>query len=69
MYSRNRENGGLVTTMSASSSSATHSLLRKSPSPFSGVMALASLRSRYSTSARSIAPSPFASGTSLISTL
>ena len=32
-YSRNRENGGLVTTMSACLSSSMLSALRKSPSP------------------------------------
>src|SRR5688572_260576 len=42
-YSRNRENGGLVTTMSACLRNATHSELRKSPpgylsgSPLSGM--------------------------------
>ena len=36
-YSRNNENGGLVTTMSASFRSSTHSALRKSPSPLSSL--------------------------------
>src|SRR5438128_1624816 len=36
-YSLKRENGGLVTTMSACLSNSTHSALRKSPPPARGV--------------------------------
>ena len=38
-YSRNNENGGLVTTMSACFRRSMHSADRKSPSPFNGLYA------------------------------
>src|SRR3972149_5190791 len=68
-YSRNSENGGFVTTISASLSSSTHSSLRKSPFPFKGVAVFLLLFNKFFTSSRSIAPSPSISGTSVISIL
>src|SRR3989338_4080532 len=68
-YSRNRENGGFVTTISASLSNFVHSSLRKSPPPRRGVAVFLSCFSKYSTSSRFIAPSLSVSGTSLISIL
>src|SRR3989344_3130181 len=68
-YSRNKENGGLVTTISASSSSLMHSSLRKSPSPFRAVAMLASFFKSHFTSAIPTAPSALVSVTSLSSIL
>ena len=70
-YSRNSENGGLVTTISACFSSSTHSFERKSPggkssSPFSSLPPpLACII--FLISSRSYIPSPFSSDTSVIS--
>ena len=68
-YSRNRENGGFVTTISASFSNSIHSCERKSPFPLSMEITFLSFCMRYFTSARLIAPSPFTSVTSVISTI
>ena len=68
-YSRNREKGGLVTTMSACLSSSMHSSLRKSPPSLSGVAVFLSGSSSHFTSAKLTAPSALLSETSLISIL
>lgn len=63
MYSRISENGGFVTTMSASSRSAIHSALRKSPSPSSISMVFSPVRNSSATSSMSMPPSPVVSWT------
>ena len=68
-YSRKSEKGGLVTTMSASRSSSTHSGERKSPLPLRRVSTLLSFFISHSTSARFMAPSPLLSVTSVITIL
>ena len=68
MYSRNKEKGGLVTTISACLSNSMHSCERKSPL-FNIDNTFLSFFKRYCTSDKSTAPSPFSSLTSVISTL
>src|SRR3989344_6768434 len=67
IYSRNKLNGGLVTTMSDCLSNSTHSSLLKSPSPSSGVHSLFLLvLSCFAISSSVKEPSPSTSPTSLI---
>ena len=69
-YSRNRLNGGLVTTMSDCSSNFIHSSLRKSPSPSRGCHSLFLLALSCSAmSCRLNEPSPLISPTSLMTNL
>ena len=56
-YSLNKENGGLVTTISASFKNSIHSLDLKSPSPFKSCKTLFLFFINNSTSAKSTAPS------------
>ncbi len=69
IYSRNRENGGFVTTTSDSLRNSMHSSLLKSPFPSRIVKLFLLLLSNNSISDKSTAPSPFKSGTSVISIL
>ena len=63
IYSRNKENGGLVTTTSASFRSSKHSFERKSPSPSSTDNSFSPDLKSSATSSISIPPSPVLSYT------